>query len=143
MARNYLAGANTMQFDYCADMRIVDLNNGEQFFMLEVLMLVPEVGYGLFAMNEPVAIDKWMIFLTPERNGGEEEEDIYTEHKTYAFETSMDCTKIPPQTAMVWLQKAMISRKNNLINTSRPLSCYLSNIFYRSAEYMVPLETPN
>ena len=124
-------------------MRIIDMNNGEEFFKLDVLILVPETGYGLFVMNEPVAINKWMVILTPERDGGEEEEDIFTEHKTYAFETTMDCTKIPPDTAKACLKKAMLRKKSKLIITSRPLSCYLSNMFYRDGNNFVPLEKPN
>ena len=143
MAENYLARGESTVFDYCVDMRMIDLNNGEEFFKMDVLVLVPESGYGLFVMNEPVAINKWMVILTPERDGGDEEEDLLTEHKTYAFETIMDCTKIPLDTAVTWTKRAMLRRKAKLIITSRILGCYLSNIFYRDGNSFVLLEKPN
>ena len=139
LAENFLAGANTIVFDYCADMHITDLNNGEQFLQLEVFIIMPEPEYGMFVMNEPVAINKWMIFLVPEDHEPEDEDD-YLEFQTYAFETSMDCLKVPPKSAVNWSRKAMKKRKNISINTSRPLSCYLYNVFLMERDYSVPLE---
>ena len=138
MADNYLARGVSTVFDYCVDMRMIDLNNGEAFFKMDVLMLVPESGYGLFVMNEPVAINKWMVILIPVSNA-EGEEGIIAEHKTYAFETTMDCTKIPLDTAVACLKKAMLRKKSKLIMTNRILSCYLSNMFTRDGKDFVPL----
>ena len=141
-ADNYLAGGKKTDFDYCVDMRIVDINNGEEFLMLDVLVLVPELQYGLFVMNKPVAINKWMILLTPERGEREEDGDMSTEYKAFAFETSMNCKKIPAATAIKWLKKAMLKKKSMLITTSRPLICYISNIFYSEGKNLVPLDNP-
>lgn len=126
-AQNILVGANNLIWHYVADMHITDVNNGEQFIQLEVFILVPEEAYAMFVLNEPLAINKWMVLLIPECDE-EEDEDIELIFQTYAFETSMDCMKIPPHSAMVWCRKAMTNKKNTTIMTSRPLSCIVSNI---------------
>ena len=142
-AENDAAGGETTEYDYCVDMRIVDMNNGEEFLKLDVLVLIPESNYGLFVLNKPVAINKWMVLITPEFDDGGEGDFMSIEHKAYAFETTMDCTKIPAETAVVWLRKAMLKKKSKLIITSRPLICYLFNMFHADGEHFVPVERPS
>ena len=117
-------------------MKITDMNTGEQFLQLEVFIIVYDVKYGMFVMNEPVALNKWMLLLIP-NNHKRKPGDAKFEVDTYAFETSIDCTRVPVESAKVWCKKAMTNLKNNSINTSRPLSCYLYNIDWMSEDYSV------
>ena len=126
LAENECVGGDDLYWHYISDFKITDVNNGEQFIQLDVYMLMPEERYAMFVLNQPIALDKWMVLLVPECQPVKGE--IQMEFNSHAFETTMNCFKIPPRSAVTWCRKVMTSRNSLTIVTSRPLSCTVSNI---------------